>query len=217
MVLMAAVGGGQMGLLAFIMFSIKIQLVQGGHNYGHNYPSFLQVKATTRLRRIKIAYVRVHGFNPSGIDLLFDGRPVEDCHTPADLDVEDGDVFEAQFKEGAEQLANTQTTHDNEASRKSESHFIQMWCMTNDAVLTLVKGETETVGFRVRPSSIFAELKETYCEIFDHRPDNIHCLYGGLRFAYDTTFASLNIKSLDTLEVDLTGESSLPVPNGRRC
>jgi hypothetical protein len=159
MVLMAAVGGGQMGLPECITFTIKIQLVQGGHNYGHNYPSFLKVKATTQLRRIKTAYCRLHGFNPSGMDLLLDGRPVEDWHTPTDLDVKDGDAFEAQFKEGAEQLANTQTTHDSEASRKSESHLIPMRCMTNDAVLILVKGETETVGFSVRPSSIFAELR----------------------------------------------------------
>ncbi|KEG12684.1 small ubiquitin protein [Trypanosoma grayi] len=60
---------------------------------------FFKIKTGTQLKKLIDAYCKKQGISRSSVRFLFDGSPIDESKTPADLGMEDDDVIDAMVEQ----------------------------------------------------------------------------------------------------------------------
>ncbi|CAG8495933.1 2313_t:CDS:2 [Paraglomus brasilianum] len=73
---------------------INLKVVGNDHN-----EVFFKIKRTTQLKKLMEAYCERQGKAMASVRFLYDGERIQAHHTPAELDMEDGDAIDVMVEQ----------------------------------------------------------------------------------------------------------------------
>jgi small ubiquitin-related modifier len=136
---------------------------------------FFKCKSRTPLKKLMIAFCNRKGVAVSSVRFLYHGDQIQPHQTPADLDMEDGDVIDVSIN----------STH-------AAAHQLTLQVMSPTGVASF---------FRCKPTTPLQNLMDAWCKREGVPPDSVRFLFDGQRIRPNHTPDDLDMKDLDVIDV----------------